>query len=161
MNEKLWEQLPDETGRAYEAFLTYRDLGVGRTVIDVARELGKSYSLVRRWRDAGDWDTRAAAWDNYVNEKAADKAAQEYSQMIDRQINIGKMLQARAAKAIQTIDMNKLSARALPSLVKMLESGVRIEQAAREIAAGQNRRQTLTINIVAADDNSVGGEVSA
>lgn len=158
---RIWEQQPNETGKAYEAFLAYRDLGAGRTLADVARELDKSYSLIRRWRDAGDWDARAAAWDSHITEKAAEKAAQEYAQMIERQINIGKMLQARAAKAIQSIDMNKIPARALPSLVKMLESGVRIEQSAREIATGQNQRQTLTINIVAADDDSAGGEVSA
>lgn len=95
-----------------------------------------------------------------MTEKAAEKAAQEYAQMIERQINIGKMLQARATKALQNIDVNKISARALPSLVKMLESGVKIEQSAREIVASQqNQHKTLTINIVAADENSVGGEV--
>lgn len=160
MDERIWEQLPNETNKAYEAFVFYRDLGAGRTMIEVARSLKKSYSLIRRWNDDWDWDTRASAWDNYISEKAADKAAHEYAQMIERQINIGKMLQARAAKAIQSMDFAKVSARALPALMKMMESGVRIEQSAREIAANQNPQKSLTIKIVA-QETPIGGEAIA
>lgn len=160
MDERIWEQQPDESSKAYEAFVFYRDLGAGRTMIEVARSLKKSYSLIRRWSENWNWDERASAWDNHLTEKAADKAAQEYAQMIERQISIGKMLQARAAKAIQSLDFAKVSARALPALMKMMESGVRIEQSAREIAATQNPQKSLTIKIVA-QETPIGGEAFA
>ena len=160
---RIWERQPKESSQAYEAFVTYRDLGAGRTLIDVARELRKSYSLVRRWADAANWSARAAAWDNYVSEKAADKAAEDYASMIDLQINIGKMLQAKAAKALQKIDFENVSERSLPALVRMIESGVDIERSAREIGAEKNPRKDTTITIVSrtSREDLFGGEANA
>lgn len=61
-----WDQLPNETGKAYAAFLAYRDLGVGRTAADVARHFQKSPELMRRWRKTHSWDERVAAWDGHL-----------------------------------------------------------------------------------------------
>jgi hypothetical protein len=59
----VWLRRRDETPVAYAAFVCYRDLGVKRTVVGVARELGKSESLLRRWARRHDWAERAWAWD--------------------------------------------------------------------------------------------------
>lgn len=61
-----WDQRPNETGKAYAAFLVYRDLGVGRTSAEVGRQVGKSPELIRRWRKAHGWDERCAAWDGHL-----------------------------------------------------------------------------------------------
>ncbi len=37
MNPKLWEKLPEETSRQYEAFVLYRDMGPERSVNAVAK----------------------------------------------------------------------------------------------------------------------------
>lgn len=82
-----WEQRPDETARAYAAFLIYRDLGGTRTVDAVAARIrgGADGAQPGRKRAAGrlfimakdnDWAERARAYDLYeasLKQQAADK----------------------------------------------------------------------------------------
>ncbi len=131
--KKLWERQGKESFKAYEAFCIYRDLGAGRTLIAVAEKLQKSYDLIRRWSKKYDWQNRADAWDKEISEKAAQKAAEEYAKMLEVQINIGKMLQAKAAKAIQNIDFENVSIKSLPSVVNAISVGVEIERTARKL----------------------------
>ena len=80
--------------------------------------------------------------------------------MLESQINIGKMLQSKAAKALLTINFDDAEIKHLPSLLEMINSGVKIERTSRElteIAAEKNQRQNLTINIIARDKPVGGG----
>lgn len=58
-----WEQQPDESPEAFEAFRVYRDLGEARSHLKVCDEIGKARSLISRWSADHDWVARAAAWD--------------------------------------------------------------------------------------------------
>jgi hypothetical protein len=58
-----WDRLPDESPKAYRAFLTFRDLGESRTLMAASQTLGKSYSLIRRWSKRHRWEERVWAWD--------------------------------------------------------------------------------------------------
>lgn len=81
---KPWDRQPGETSKAYEAFVTYRDFGSGRSTRRVAEALSKSEALIKRWSGKYDWVSRAAAWDSMpgravseaYEEMAADIAAQ-------------------------------------------------------------------------------------
>ena len=66
LNEtNLWDKLPEESSKAFEAFVIFRDLGFHRTVKEVSRQLNKAYQLLYRWhRDFG-WTQRAQAWDEF------------------------------------------------------------------------------------------------
>lgn len=77
--------------------------------------------------------------------------------MLESQINIGKMLQAKAANALLNINFEHVEIKHLPSLVEMLNSGVKIERSSRELTADKNQPQTLTINIIPRD-KPLGGE---
>lgn len=135
MSEKnLWERQENESNKAFQAFCIFRDLGAGRTLAAVAEKLRKSYDLIRRWSKNYFWQNRADAWDKMISEKAAEKAAEEYSKMLEVQINLGKMLQAKAAKAIQNIDFENVSIKSLPSVVNAINIGVEIERTARELS---------------------------
>lgn len=129
--------------------MVYRNLGAGRTSVDAAHKLGKHRSLICRWKGLYDWDRRADAYDNYLSAKATEKAVESYAAMIELQINIGKMLQTKAAKAIQRMDFDNMSERSLSALIEMLNSGVKIERSARELETEKLMRQNMTINIVA------------
>lgn len=61
-----WQRTKGESGKAYEAFLVYRDMGATRSLAGVAASLGKSGSLIRRWKLQWRWEVRARAWDDYL-----------------------------------------------------------------------------------------------
>ncbi len=130
---ELWEQFEGETPQAYEAFTVYRDLGAGRTYTAVAEKLRKSVSLIRRWKEKWIWAERAAAWDKNLTDKAIEKAADDYAKMIELQINIGKMMQAKGARALQGMDFDDVPLKFLPSIVSLINSGVSTERTSREI----------------------------
>jgi len=58
-----WERYPDETDLAWNAFRTYRDLGLSRTYMMVARDHGYSISSINLWSKRFEWAMRAQAWD--------------------------------------------------------------------------------------------------
>jgi hypothetical protein len=60
---KPWEQMSGESGAAYAAFLTYRELGPTRSFVGAARVVGRHESLLRRWATRYRWRERAWLWD--------------------------------------------------------------------------------------------------
>jgi hypothetical protein len=59
-----WDCQPGETAKAYQAFVTYRDIGPARSVRKVAESLGKSETLISGWSSKHHWVSRTAAWDS-------------------------------------------------------------------------------------------------
>jgi hypothetical protein len=114
-----WEQLPDETARAYEAFLIYRDLGGTRTVDAVAARIrgGAAGAQPGRKRAAGrlfimakdnDWAERARAYDLHqalLKQQAADKVtvqrtriwAEREGRQLEDDYRLGRRLVQQAA----------------------------------------------------------------
>lgn len=58
---EAFEQHPRETGKAFEAFTAYLNMGPERSLAAVGRKLGKSASLVERWSAKFDWPARVLA----------------------------------------------------------------------------------------------------
>lgn len=59
-----WEQRPDETGKAYEAFKKFLDLGVTRSIAEVVRQNEDiKDGTAHAWSAAHEWWVRAKAWD--------------------------------------------------------------------------------------------------
>ncbi|ALF52790.1 hypothetical protein ACX27_07840 [Nostoc piscinale CENA21] len=59
-----WEFLDEiDTPKSFEAFCTYRDLGVGRSLKRTADILGKRIELISRWSKNGRWTERINAYD--------------------------------------------------------------------------------------------------
>ena len=128
----IWERRANETNPAYEAFKVYLTLEE-RSYPRVATAVSKSLTLIKRWAKAHDWRARADAWDNELSRKALEKASAEFASMVERQINIGRMLQSRGANAIQRMDFSNLPPKFLPALVEMTKAGVNMERSAREL----------------------------
>lgn len=62
----LWERQEVDTEKSYAAFVAYRDLGRGRTLMAAAEKLGKSihyHRHMQKWRQANQWDDRIRAYD--------------------------------------------------------------------------------------------------
>ena len=152
----MWEKQPREGSKAYEAFCIYRDMGAGRTQKAVAKILQKSYTIIHRWKVEWNWEERATAYDNEIAEAAIKKASSEYEKMLESQIKIGKMLQTKAANAVLKMNFEEATAKHLPALLEMINSGVKIERSSRDLNAG--KMQNLTINIVTREKPLTGGE---
>ena len=60
---KTYEQQPKEGKEAYHAFSIYRDLGVERSLPQVAQQCAKSLPLMKRWSARYNWIERALAYD--------------------------------------------------------------------------------------------------
>lgn len=125
-----WERQRGESYPAFEAFQTYLE---ERTYPKVARRLSKSLTLIKRWAKEHKWRERADEWDNEISRKAMEKAADDYTAMIERQINVGRMFQARGANAIQQMDLTNLPPKFLPALVELTKVGVNVERTARQL----------------------------
>ena len=92
-NTKEWEQLQGESNEAYARFLVYRNLGIGRTLVQ-AYELatGKVQKGSKRvhasgqWqREAKDfnWQSRATAWDSWQLENVVPQATTTIFKLIE------------------------------------------------------------------------------
>ena len=136
---KMWDRQPGEGRRAYEAFCIFRDMGQGRSLPKVSQKLAKSLTIVKKWSFTFNWQARADAWDASITEEARRKAAEDKRKMIDRQIQIGQLLQTKAANAVSGRDLDKASFGVLAKFIKL---GAALERSARELTeaeAGENR----------------------
>lgn len=90
-----WDRQPGETSKAYQAFVTYRDLGHDRTQLLVEKELGKSKALISRWAGAHDWVARAAAWDSIPGKAVAEAYADMARDIAEQHKRLSDKLMAR------------------------------------------------------------------
>jgi hypothetical protein len=99
MNIDIWEQLIDETPKAYAAFVAYRDLGPQRSIhrayIEFASKKGrkggkagasKAPSHWEEWSSKYDWVTRAEAWDDERRRLAEELHKQVLKERIEKMI---------------------------------------------------------------------------
>ncbi len=63
-----FDQLPQETAKAYAAFRVYLELGPERTIAAVSKKCGKSEGFLQRWGRKYDWLGRSKAFDQHFNE---------------------------------------------------------------------------------------------
>ena len=126
----IWDKQSGESYPAYEAFRVFLNQ---RRYPAVAQQVGKQLSLIKRWAKRHDWRERADAYDSELNRKALEKASDEYAAMIQRQMAVGRMLQAKGANAIQAMDLTSLPAKYLPALLQAIKTGAQLERTAREL----------------------------
>ena len=82
-----WDRRPcGESKEAYRAFLAYRDLGAGRSVVEAYRQSSGKPSAKQatgtwnHWARANDWADRAGAWDAHLRaerEKGIERSARD------------------------------------------------------------------------------------
>lgn len=75
-----------ESQKAYEAFVTYRDMGVQRSLAKVAEKLGKSSQIISRWSAKHAWGERVAEWDAQQFQKADNKREKMREKLIEDEL---------------------------------------------------------------------------
>jgi hypothetical protein len=62
--ENIWDQMEGETAKGYALFLTYRDMGPGRSLVALQAKLNTyKYATISIYSSNFDWNSRCAAWD--------------------------------------------------------------------------------------------------
>lgn len=62
-----WDRREREPEKAYAAFVVFRDIGAGRTILEASRRQGKrSHRRHEQWSSTWSWKSRAAAWDAHL-----------------------------------------------------------------------------------------------
>lgn len=124
-----WEQQPEETPPAFHAFAIYRDMGPRRSTAKVARELGKSKTIVDRWSSRNAWVVRASAYDSHVDREHLIRLRVARQKAARRGIRVG-------AKAMRLLEQVIDDAANTPDLVKLTDVAAiaRVALAAEESA---------------------------
>ncbi|MGW0992025.1 hypothetical protein ACWD5V_01630 [Streptomyces sp. NPDC002523] len=122
-----WERQSGESVQAFEAFAAYRDLGAARSVAKVARELGKSTTLLFRWSRQYAWVMRTAAYDQEQDRLFLAEQAQARRDIARRHAKLAQAVQSKAVARLQMLDPRELS----PSeLLRYVQVAAEIERRA-------------------------------
>ncbi|MEH7114554.1 hypothetical protein V7124_19640 [Neobacillus niacini] len=123
-----YERQDEETKKAFEAFVEYRNMGMDRSLREVAKKLDKSLALIGRWSSANNWVERAAEYDKDMDRKALIEDEKKRREMVKRHANASMMFQQKVIERIRTIKPEELS----PSeLIRWFETSVKIERLSR------------------------------
>ena len=106
---ELWERQPEESAKAWEAFVIYRDLGLQRSLRKVAEELSKSETLMKRWSKQYDWPKRAQAWDAEQDRISRAAQVEEIKKMRRRHAKIAETAMDKISAALERLDPEDIS----------------------------------------------------
>ena len=131
-NNKPWDRREGESSKNYEAFCAYRDMGIDRSIQKVAEKLKKSTALMGRWSAKYGWIKRAEAWDEEqerIEREAARKdQLKAIKEMRKRHADLATGMLIKAARALQRIPEDEITA---GSLSKMVEIASKLERISR------------------------------
>jgi hypothetical protein len=127
---KPWERQPGESGRAFAAFVAYRETGDSRSYTGVAQKLNKSRTLVARWGARWRWQDRLSAWERnleYERQVAHRKAIIE---MNERHLTIARQCQEKILGRLRSIGEQEINDLSVGDLAKLLAISVAVERSA-------------------------------
>jgi hypothetical protein len=132
---ELWGRQPDESRKAFAAFLVFLSLGPGRSLSQASRihhsngavKRGAS-GTIRKWAKDFHWNVRAAAYDADQARMLRQKDLAGIQEMNDRQVNTALLMQQRGVLRLNSIEPETLSIR---EAVEMLIKGAMLERLAR------------------------------
>ena len=149
--DKPWERQKGESDKAYEAFVTYRDMGTNRSIRAVAQKLAKSRTQIGKWSSGWEWTERVRAYDNELEKEARAKAVKDRKDMTDRHIKIAMQLQKKALEALTSLEVEAMTPKDIKEFIKMATDLERLNRTLEEDSKGKGEATTsLADEIMAA-----------
>ena len=124
---ELWDRQPDETARAFEAFVVYRDLGANRSIRKTGEKLSKNCTTLAEWSSKYDWVKRAAAWDAEQDRIARNEMLAEMAATRKRQRKQAQRMQEKGMELLENIAIGDAK---LSEVVSLLKVGMEQERVA-------------------------------
>ena len=138
-----WERKPDESRRAYEAFLIYRNSAT-RRLAEVAEKLvpGCSVPNVARWSSRHRWQQRAFSWDKEQDRIQSEEEARARSASRKRHLQIAQNMQEIGVRALLEMKAKIAAGKALDlsptETENFLTEAIKLERAV--LGAEKDRR---------------------
>lgn len=123
-----YERQDEESKKAFEAFATYRDLGITRSLREVAQKLSKSETLMKRWSSKHDWVERVAEYDAEMDRKALLQQEKNRREMTKRHANASMLFQQKVVDRLRKLKAEELTP---AELIRWFETSVKIERLSR------------------------------
>ena len=123
-----WEQLPDETDMAYQAFCVYRDAGKNRSVMGIVGITEKTPNQLYYWKKKYNWSYRVNMWDTEIDREYRSGLVKERIKASRETIEIGMKLKQKAKESLIRVLEDKnihLTNREIPIWAEL---GVKIER---------------------------------
>ena len=135
--QNSWDQQPTESSKAFERFALYRDMGAGRSLRKLARDLELNPSTLAEISKKHSWQERVAAFDAYIDRASQYNQIAQVRVMKRRQIALALRAQKVAEKGLKKLlrdmdDEHTLRKLSPEGLSKILDIGCRLERLNRD-----------------------------
>lgn len=133
-DRRSWERLPEETSKAWAAFLVYRDMLPGDRSLDAAYR--KRYAkephiratkTFRAWAKQHDWPGRVEAWDRHLDDIERAATERERVEWRENRRNLLKGFLFNVSQAMKKFDPTNVSIGQLTQAVQMIAQEMRAE----------------------------------
>jgi len=120
-----WEQQPDESSPAFDAFVKYRDQGLTRTIAKAATKCNKNASLLGKWSRVNQWGLRASAWDRELDREWALEQRELRRKASQRNAKTASLAMQRVGQKLLTLTDSDLDA---SSLARLMDVASKLER---------------------------------
>ncbi|MFA7327122.1 MAG: hypothetical protein WC121_10690 [Candidatus Kapaibacterium sp.] len=87
-NDRIWEMHPDESAKAFNYFVAYRDMGAGhRSLMNVATLFGVSEQAIAYYSSPCHWVKRVDAYEKHIDIELSKETIKNLKAMRKRHIN--------------------------------------------------------------------------
>lgn len=144
-----WNRQPDEEDRAWELFVYYRDLGVVRSLQDVADHFGLKLRSIHNFSGPNRWRDRVRSWDQYQERIYAQEVSIKVREMANRHAETASnalaqlvvpfeaLAHAQATNPNFVADLSELEVKKLIDLAVKTARVIPMMQNAERMALGQ------------------------
>ena len=101
MAYRSYERQPEETDRAWQAYVIFKELGSDRSRAEVARRLGKANRIIEEWGRKWDWPKRIADYDRDMDRHARRAEIDAIKKMKARQAKLALKAQTLIAHTLE------------------------------------------------------------
>lgn len=144
----IWDKRPDETSKAYDAFVTYRDLGPKRSIAAAYRQQPSKENAPNTggiwltWSSRHSWVARAQAYDQYLDRmKRLERERQQLEEITAFRQRARQAAAAasglaiavlrKTAKRIEDVDPKEIKVGQIPAFIRatasLLDTGLNAE----------------------------------
>lgn len=131
ISQNIWEKFPEETNRAFGAFVVYRNMPAHKRSIQASvKELydevapGKLRQM-QKWSSMYSWVARAGAWDKELDREARQELLKQVKDANVRHIKLAQAMQQKAIERLKTMQAIELSVR---DVLDWIVNGAKIER---------------------------------